>query len=164
MNILIFSDSHGGISNIEKMLERQISSPDAIVFLGDGLRDLDRVDTGESELYCVRGNCDFYSPLEQDEQLISLGGVRIFITHGHLYSVKSGFSALAERAMRIGADALLFGHTHTPLSLCISQGERVGDTVAKKPLHIFNPGSLREGCFGTIEIRGGVMLFNGAYL
>ena len=164
MNVLIFSDSHGGIGNIEEMLERQLCEPSAIIFLGDGLRDLERVDTGAAELYCVRGNCDFYSPLEDEESLISVGGVKIFITHGHRYSVKSGYSALAERALRLGADALLFGHTHMPLSFCISSGERVGDTVAKKPLHVFNPGSLREGSFGTLEIRGGVMLFNNACL
>ena len=40
MNILVFSDSHGRGSRMLEALARQIKKPDAVIFLGDGLRDL----------------------------------------------------------------------------------------------------------------------------
>ena len=33
MDILVFSDSHGNIRNIQKALDCQINKPDAIIFL-----------------------------------------------------------------------------------------------------------------------------------
>ena len=165
MDVLIFSDSHGRARNIEEAIGRQISAPDAVIFLGDGLRDLDRCDTGNSELYCVRGNCDTFSPFyDEEEQLIMLGGVRIFIAHGHRYSVKSGYSVIAERAARRGADIVMFGHTHVPLSIRFEKGEKIGDTVTEKPLYLFNPGSIAEGYFGTLTVNGGAILLNNANL
>ena len=165
MNVLIFSDSHGRAKNIEEVLARQTERAEAVIFLGDGLRDLDRIDTGDSELYCVRGNCDTFSPFyDEEEQVVFLGGLKIFIAHGHRYLVKSGCSAIAEKALRIGADIVMFGHTHTPLLLRVEKGQKIGDTVAEKPLYIFNPGSIAEGNFGTLTVRSGNILLNNAYL
>ena len=68
-----------------------------------------------------------------------------------------GLSALA--ASR-GADVVLFGHTHTAYEEIYQKGEKLGRTVLEKPLYIFNPGSIGDdGCFGTVEIRDGKMLF-----
>ncbi len=165
MNVLIFSDSHGRAGNINEVLQRQIEKIDAVIFLGDGLRDLDRCDTGDAELYCVKGNCDTFSPFfEEEEQMIILGGIRIFIAHGHRYSVKSGYGVIAEKALRRGADAVMFGHTHAPLSLFFEKGAKIGDTVAEKPLYVFNPGSIAEGYFGSMTVRGGKLLLNNANL
>ena len=165
MNALVFSDSHGRGHNIEEVIGRQISAPDAIIFLGDGLRDLDGCDTGSAELHCVRGNCDTFAPFyDSEEELFILGGVKIFIAHGHRYSVKSGYSVIAEAAARRGADIVMFGHTHAPLSLCFDAGEKIGDTVLKKPLCVFNPGSIAEGYFGTLTVSGGAILLNNASL
>ena len=165
MDVLIFSDSHGRARNITEALERQINAPDAIIFLGDGLRDLDCIDTGDAELHCVRGNCDILFPFfEGEEELFILGGIKIFIAHGHRYSVKSGCSIIAEVAARRGADIVMFGHTHAPLSLCFDAGEKIGDTVLKKPLCVFNPGSIAEGYFGTLTVSGGKFLLNNANL
>lgn len=165
MNALVFSDSHGRAHNMEDAIGRQISAPDAVIFLGDGLRDLDRLDTGSAELHCVRGNCDTFAPFyDSEEELFILGGVKIFIAHGHRYSVKSGYSVIAEKAARRGADIVMFGHTHAPLSLVFDCGERVGDTVLEKPLYMFNPGSIAEGYFGTLTVNGAEILLNNANL
>ena len=165
MDVLIFSDSHGRAHNMEEVLGRQLQAPDAVIFLGDGLRDLDRLDTGAAELHCVRGNCDTFAPFyDSEEELFILGGVKIFIAHGHRYSVKSGYTVIAEKAARRGADIVMFGHTHVPLSLLFDRGERVGDTVLSKPLYVFNPGSIAEGYFGTLTLSGGAILLNNANL
>ena len=50
--------------------------------------------------------------LGDDEKVIEIEGVRIFATHGHLYSVKSTLARLAERAKSEGCRIALYGHTH----------------------------------------------------
>ena len=46
--------------------------------------------------------------------LVSIGGVSIFVTHGHRYGVKSGLDTLASAAAAKGAQVACFGHTHKP--------------------------------------------------
>ncbi len=162
MDALIFSDSHGRAELINEVLSRQIKEPDVVIFLGDGLRDLESADTGAAELFSVRGNCDLGEFYESDEELITLGGARILITHGHRYSVKHGYSALCEHAARRGIDIVMFGHTHSPLSLRFSAGERIGDTELKKPLYVFNPGALHDGYFGTLTVLNNNIILNGS--
>ena len=162
MNILVFSDSHGHGDRIEDVIRRQITPPDAIFFLGDGLRDLAWINTGGSPLYSVRGNCDFYSSdTVEDELLINICGIRVFSAHGHRYSVKSDHSVMAARAASLGADLMLFGHTHLPLTECFDAGETVCGVTLQKKLHILNPGSIgnyASATFGTVTVRNGVIL------
>ena len=160
MNILVFSDSHGHGDRIEDVIRRQITPPDAIFFLGDGLRDLAWINTGGSPLYSVRGNCDFYSSdAAEDELLINICGIRVFAAHGHKYFVKSSYLQMAHRAACLGADIMLFGHTHTPLCTSLEKGTVIGDVTLEKRLHILNPGSIGHGgSFGVTVIRGGEVL------
>ncbi len=160
MNILVFSDSHGNSDRIEEVVRRQITPPDAIFFLGDGLRDLAWCDLGGSLLYSVRGNCDLYSIDDtKDEILTELGGIRIFAAHGHKYSVKSGHYAMVARAASLGADIMLFGHTHEPMCCTYNEGDTVLDTKLTKKLCVMNPGSIGQGkTFGNITVRNGVIL------
>ncbi len=165
MNILVFSDSHGSGDRIEAVAARQITPPDAIFFLGDGLRDLAWLDLSGSRIFKVRGNCDFYGGDAEDEILTDLGGVRIFAAHGHRYSVKSGHSAMAARAATLGADIMLFGHTHTPVSEVLRAGDTVGGVTLPKPLYVMNPGSIGaygDPTFGTVTLRRGSILLSVA--
>ena len=162
MNVLIFSDSHGRGYLISEIMEKQITPPDAVVFLGDGLRDLESADTGSAELYCVRGNCDFAAFGEDEEQTVILGGLRVFMTHGHRYSVKNGYGLAIAKAVSRGVDVLLFGHTHLPYYQCIEKGSEICGRTLERDLHVFNPGSLREGSFGTLTVRGGTVIFSNA--
>lgn len=64
--------------------------------------------------YNVRGNCDI-GGLAPDRDIVPLGSVKAFITHGHLYNVKYGrLDSLVYAAQEQGATLALFGHTHTP--------------------------------------------------
>ena len=109
MDLLIFSDSHGNADAMQRVIDRSVSRPDAIFFLGDGLRDLAWLDTRGAPLYAVRGNCGFFSAEDIPTELdIRLGGLRIFAAHGHLYSVKSGPQAMEAHAASLGADLMLF--------------------------------------------------------
>lgn len=170
MNILVFSDSHGRTSKILEAFEKQIKKPDAIVFLGDGLRDLSYCDFIERiPVYAVCGNCDFYSVYGgvrgEDEILITLGGKRILMTHGHDYGVKHSLGGLVSAAVRKEADIVLFGHTHVPLEKCLPTGECEYGIRLPKPLYLMNPGSIGgyDGSFGCMEIdrHGNVILSHG---
>ena len=59
--LLVLSDSHGGRAAIERVLLKENANIDALVFLGDGLRDLEQALTPYPRLraYSVAGNCDY---------------------------------------------------------------------------------------------------------
>ena len=164
MNILIISDSHGRSDLVCEVIDR--TNPDAILFTGDGLRDLSYVDPS-CEVYAVRGNCDlvtFSCAVEGDcpeETLVMISGARILLMHGHRYGVKSGLGSAIARAAERNADVLVFGHTHRPAELCIRPDADSGyGACLQKPLWVFNPGSLGYGgSFGTLTIRNGQILF-----
>ena len=169
MNILVFSDSHGRGSNMVEAFSRQIKKPDAIVFLGDGLRDLSYCEFGDVPIFAVTGNCDVYNFYGKgsacDEIVMSLGGKRVMMTHGDRYAVKLGLGRLIGASAEKDADVVLFGHTHKPMELYLPAGENEYGVDLKKPLYLFNPGSIGayERSFGAVEIResGEVVLSHG---
>ena len=78
MELLVISDAHGNRAAICEALRRQVRPPDALLFLGDGLRDLPDLPDGRTALYAVAGNCDGYLPFftegeEREICLLSLG-------------------------------------------------------------------------------------------
>lgn len=161
LDFLIFSDSHGKSDAMQSVLDRQIRTPDAVFFLGDGLRDTEWLDMNGADLYDVRGNCDWFGGGDTpDERTLCFEGHKIFLTHGHAYGVKGGVGALLAHAAQMDADIVLFGHTHTPLCQALPIGETVGGMVLTRPLYLFNPGSLGAGSFGTLTLRGETVLFS----
>ncbi|MBE6587170.1 MAG: YfcE family phosphodiesterase [Ruminococcaceae bacterium] len=151
MKILVFSDSHGAYSKMESAV-RVHPDADMIFFLGDGLRDADRLfdELRHIPHVAVKGNCDIASSFGGesylDEQTVDLGGVRIFSCHGHKYGVKSSELNLWLRAKEKDAALALFGHTHEPF-------ERYYEGV-----RLFNPGSIGMGSYGVIYIEKGAVV------
>lgn len=149
MRILVFSDSHG---NSHRIREAILSNPtaDTVIHLGDGERDLDELQPilGGKRLVCVCGNCDYGSML-RDNETLNIGSVRILCTHGHREGVKYGTDSLIDKAKRLGARIVLYGHTHEPV------------TDYDDGLYVMNPGSIREGCYGAIDITAaGIVCLN----
>lgn len=163
-HILVLSDSHGRRDHIVQALSRQLRRPDVILFLGDGLRDLQAVETGDIPIHAVSGNCDslFVTSGEPDERTLYIGNVCICMMHGHRYMVKSSTAAAAAHAAAQGADILLYGHTHEPCERCLPVGSVCGTTTLQKPLTLFNPGTIggvgRAATYGTITVRNGIAL------
>lgn len=165
MIIPIISDSHGSGYKAEIIFERLRKCgdhPRAAIFLGDGARDIDEGIPSGCELWSVAGNCDAWTSLFNDdgseipdERIEFADGLKIFMTHGHKYSVKGGLGFAIGRARSLGADILLFGHTHEPVSYMLPADEH-----CEKPLYVFNPGSLREGSFGLLTVKDGKPLFS----
>ena len=87
--LLILSDSHNSASAVERILHAE-SDANAVVFLGDGLRDLEDALTlhPKMKVYAVAGNCDF-GALEPLDGLAAFDQVVVFYTHGHMYGVNT---------------------------------------------------------------------------
>ena len=127
--ILIVSDTHGLLRNLYRLLER-FPSPDLLIHLGDAERDAGRIpDLVSCRTIMVAGNCDRSAGLPSEE-VLELGGERLFLTHGHRYAVHYGYELLAETAKNRGCGIAMFGHTHTSLI------REVGGVT------LVNPGSL----------------------
>lgn len=124
--ILILSDSHSLQQELVEIKNRH--GLEVNLHIGDSELALDAPEL--SGYTTVRGNCDWRAAFP-DEQLIEVGGLRIYLTHGHLYKVKSNLQDLQYRAAEVNADIVCFGHTH------IAYGEKVDNRV------FINPGSIR---------------------
>lgn len=140
MKILVFSDSHHSIGNMYDAVERE--RPNIVLHLGDCIADAEDLSNafGGLDLLYVPGNCDPFSPAAPS-LLQEFGGKRVFLTHGHLFGVKSGLLRLELEAKRLGADVALFGHTHCPF------------LKQENGIWLLNPGSCaHRGCYGVLEI------------
>ncbi len=145
MRILVFSDTHFNVSRAYNVINN-IIGVDAVIHCGDGIRDAYELEAEfpEIKLYYVCGNCDGTEGIS--ESTINIGSKSIFITHGHRYNVKSEcdfeYPTLRDRGRELGADCVVFGHTHMPYN------RNWGDIV------VMNPGSIKyEGTYGVIEIE-----------
>lgn len=124
-----------------------MDKPDLILHLGDHNRDGERI---EEELGVkviqVKGNGDFASHYNEDD-LIDIMGKKIFLTHGHKYGVYYSRDSLYYKGLELGADLVLYGHTH------------IAEIVHEENMIIMNPGSPTsprgrdmKPTFGILEI------------
>lgn len=125
--VLVISDSHGLTKELEVLRERHIDEVDLMIHCGDS--ELMPDDKSISGYLTVLGNCDFSGyPLETESEI---AGRKIFVTHGHRYSVKTSLMNLKYKAEEVGADIACFGHSH------VLGAEVIGKTL------FLNPGSIR---------------------
>lgn len=148
MKILVLSDSHSALSFMHYCIRRV--QPDAVLHLGDHYDDGEalREEFPGLRLYQVPGNCDRYRcpPNVTQIQLVTLDGLRFYMTHGHIHKVKMTTYSLLEDARKAKADAVLYGHTHVPN--CYQEPDG---------LWVLNPGSCGYfgGTAGLIETQHG---------
>ena len=158
MTLLVLSDSHGRREHIERAIALS-GKTEAVLFLGDGLGDLDP-SLCDAPIYAVRGNCDcfgFSHSSEPDERMITFGEYNVLMMHGHTHSVKSNPDIAIAYAAQKGADLLLYGHTHQKHEQFIPAGSTVCGITLKTPIRVMNPGSIGKPdsgySFGTVTIR-----------
>ena len=169
MKLLVLSDTHGRKNRIRDVLGMH-PRYDALLFLGDGLRDLDALDELPPGLCAVRGNCDGFCLVgtggdTPTERMLCLDGFKIFMTHGHEYSVKSGRERLLAHAAELDADIVVYGHTHVAEEKYYPEGSELGGITLKKGVYLFNPGSLGEPrgaapTYGLIQTQNGSVLLS----
>jgi putative phosphoesterase len=148
--ILVLSDTHENIPALEAVL-KWAESPesgytfDAAVFLGDGIQDLYRTKAGFSpEWIIVKGNND-YEPSLPEAAVLDACGHRLFLCHGHRYSLYNGYGKLAAAARGAEAEAALFGHSHVPFL------ENMDGLLLINPGSVGRPRSSAGACFAVIN-------------
>ena len=150
MKILVLSDSHSSLRFMRRCLET--IQPDVMFHLGDYYDDGQAMaeEFPGVTVYQVPGNCDKYrAPVGSREVLMPVvGGVRFYITHGHLHHVKMTLWSLLKDARAAGAEAALYGHTHE--AYCHREGDG---------LWVMNPGSCgySGGKAGIVEVSHGTI-------
>ena len=114
MKALIFSDSHGSISEMCTAIDEN-SDTKLIIHAGDIQRDVDDIMSIYPNIPCayVLGNNDYFVHDVPFDRIFEFGGKKIFLTHGHNYSVKLSPHGAVLAARKNGADICIFGHTHT---------------------------------------------------
>lgn len=127
---IVFSDSHGNKKALMK-LQPLMKENDYVLFLGDGVTDINYLDEDvRKKTLFVKGNCDLLSaPTEISTEI---EGVKIFMTHGNEYSVKSTPHKLYLKGKELNADVCFYGHTH------MAQIEK------EDGLYLINPGTLNR--------------------
>ncbi len=129
MRVLVVSDTHGHLENLEQTLE-ECGQVDALMHCGDieGQGDLIRRMI-DGPCYMVAGNNDWGTDLRR-ELMLTLDDYRVFVTHGNFYGVSLGPERILDEALSRGVQIAAFGHTHRPMI------EQHGN------LTLINPGSL----------------------
>ena len=143
MKLLVFSDSHRSLRGMREAVE--LEHPDYVIHLGDLEEDARLLAQEYPRLAVtgVPGNCDglMFSPLQK---LVTYDGIRILMSHGHIWGVKGGYGAAIAAARKCSAHIVLFGHTHVPHCEQTENG-----------LWVMNPGSIRDsGSYGIIATDG----------
>ena len=150
MRILVLSDSHRHNFNLFTAITEEPTA-EVVYFLGDGANEFEEAKLiyGREQAFIgVRGNCDFLSSLP-DRDIRTICGKKIMATHGYVQNVKFGLTDLQLEAVSEKCDIVLYGHTHIPLS------------TYKDGIYYFNPGSLKDGCYGVIDVtNNGVICIN----
>ena len=141
MRILVFSDSHGMCTYMEKKVAE--CRPDQVAHLGDHDSDIEALaaEYPQIGMFSVAGNCD-RSSLGRLRRLEEWEGVRVLLTHGHEYGVKLGLDSLIREAQHLEAQVVLFGHTHRP---CLEYREGI---------LFLNPGPAHRSC-ALLELHEG---------
>ena len=150
MKILVLSDSHSGISFMRYAYQKV--RPDAVIHLGDYFDDGETLRDAfpGMRLMQVPGNCDRFRCVNLPSEVLTpmLGGVKLYLTHGHLHRVKSTSYLLLQSAREAHAAAALYGHTHEP-------------DCHREPdgLWVLNPGACGSfgGSVGLMEIENGTI-------
>lgn len=166
-NLLVVSDSHGNKANLEKVLDAKGRECDALLFLGDGIEDLlgiiedyfhvpEDISIMPPVVAFVKGNGDnsVYSYFTDtnhrieipETQEITASGKRIFMAHGHRFSVYYTTDRLAEHIRNNKFDAGLFGHTHVPFQ------ERLDGRLLLNPGSISLPRNHSDRCYAVLTI------------
>ena len=146
MRIAVISDSHGHGNVVDKIIRRETEA-EIIILLGDVTHDIEdfTYEYTDKKFYIVSGNCDVFSSYPYTA-VANVGGINIFIAHGHTLGVKGGTGALAAAARQSDCTIALYGHTHGP------------NIKYEDGLYIVYPGSCarsRDGCNrnAVIDIR-----------
>jgi len=157
LEIIIVSDNHRVKKGLEKVLKRYTSA-DCFLHCGDS--NLDRSTDVMRPFVTVRGNTDYQQGYAEDEFVELESGTRIWVTHGHRYSVNSSTDELVKSAKNgsietmdemLPIDIIAYGHTHKV------------DVKMQEGFLIINPGSISKPRDGTRRTYGRLLIKSNCY-
>ena len=147
MKIGVISDTHGSVEIWKKVYQSFFSDADFIIHAGDvlyhGPRNpilddynpaslVEALNECPIPLHIAKGNCDsevdamvLNMPLQAPYAYLVIDGIRILVTHGHLFSEKEKIAL----AKHLKVDLFITGHIHTNVL------EKINETI------FLNPGS-----------------------
>lgn len=134
MQILVMSDTHGDSNVIEKV-RGFYPNVDAVIHCGDS--ELPFSHKALMGMKKVRGNCDIDKAFP-DEIVFDLEDATIFVTHGHLFNVKTSILSLSYRAKEVNAQIACFGHSH------VLGTEMIDDVLFLNPGSLLKPRGRKE--------------------
>ena len=145
MKILVLSDSHGMI--IRAIDAYETVRPDMIIHLGNDPMDVKNHMSSfeDCKFVLVRESIDSIESGAETECVLDIEGVKLFCTHGDLYSVKRDLNALAAAAKSKGCKYALYGHTH------VKNVEEVDDVICINPGALYDSGNM----YMVFEIENG---------
>lgn len=161
MKLFFISDIHGSVFYLDKAMERyNAEGADYIVILGDilyhGARNplpkeynpkgvIEILNNHSDKIISVRGNCDsevdemtLNFPIMSTYSNILYNGVRLFLTHGHIYN-EDNMIDLKE------GSAFVYGHTH------ILRAEKRDNIFFLNPGSITLPKENNPHTYGILE-------------
>ncbi len=141
MKIVVLSDTHGDAAIIPDVIA---AHPDAAYYFHCGDSELAYEDVHIKDCKRVRGNCD-YDVNYPVEEVVDVEDKTVFMTHGHLFNVKTTLTPLAMRAQEVGANIVLFGHSH------VLGAELVDGTLFLNPGSLKSPRGRKEKSYAVIE-------------
>lgn len=124
MKLVVVSDTHGSTEHLAAIRERYKEA--RFFHCGDACYPI----AEEPEFVYVKGNCD-HDRTMPEERIMEQDGLVILQTHGDAYGVKQTGMRLRYKALEVGANLVLFGHTHVPTC------------VQDDGILFLNPGSMR---------------------
>ncbi|MGA3676914.1 metallophosphoesterase [Lysinibacillus agricola] len=143
MQILVMSDTHGDSDVIEKV---RGFYPKVDTFIHCGDSELPFSHKALDDMKKVRGNCDIDQAFP-DEAVFDIEDVTVFLTHGHLFNVKTSILSLSYRAKEVDAQIVCFGHSH------ILAAEMIEDVLFLNPGSLLKPRGRKEKSFALVEIE-----------
>lgn len=162
MKILIVSDTHGSLGNLEEAA-RRTENFEYLIHCGDVEDQEEEVrkiaEKHKAGCTIVRGNNDWSADLPMSA-VLEFGPYRLFVTHGHKYGIYYGNDALKEAAQKAGCNVAVYGHIHRPVL-----------DESDLSLTVLNPGSLtfprqenRKPSYIVMEIVKDTALYTVNYL
>ncbi|MCL1701160.1 metallophosphoesterase [Lysinibacillus sp. Bpr_S20] len=143
MQILVMSDTHGDSNVIEKV---RSFYPNADAFIHCGDSELPFSHKALDGMKKVRGNCDIDKAFP-NEEVFDLADITVFVTHGHLFNVKTSILSLSYRAKEVDAQIACFGHSH------ILGAEMIDDVLFLNPGSLLKPRGRIEKSFALVETK-----------
>jgi putative phosphoesterase len=144
LRIAVAGDSHGRIETVARSLKK--ADPDYLLFTGDYYSDGKKLARRLNvDWVGVMGNCDYGQKGKQERQ-VTLAGRTFYLVHGHQFGVKRNLNSLFYRGQELGADLVLFGHTHVP------QCEKIAGTWFVNPGSVSLPRLGGSGSYALIDL------------